>query len=171
MSGTLSFSKDSQFNDNELTVAKPTCRVENKLNWIRQPGGSAWEANPMSYKFSGTTYYDHGILRLDQNPNNLRPYQMRSYVVPDFFNSGCTPLYCQGSEHIYPTGQSACNGMNRTSSWNNKALDPFFASRDPYISNSVPSSAVCAKGVTGNSTAGWLSFRDGGKNVPVWTIQ
>lgn len=131
------------------------------------------ELNAFQYKhpMGGAVYTQHGMLT-ETNPHGpLRVPQRRTFLMPEYFNSGCSTEYCAGDEKIYPTGRPACSGP-QTSSWNNRELDPYFASTDPYYGNSVPVSMVCYKGITGNSTAGWLNAKpaDGTSAVPLWTL-
>lgn len=172
---------------------KATCRHANDMgpnaNWTpignhsdscMSKGTGSFELNTFQYSHpnpgKGALYTQHGMIRTS-NPAPHRPelkvYQRRPFLMNEYYNSGCAPAYCSSAVDVYPTGAPACSGP-QTSSWDDKALDPYFKSTDPFISNSVPTSAVCYKGISPNSTAGWIFVSPAGSSgnttVPMWSL-
>lgn len=120
----------------------------------------------------GAVYTQHGMLKPVQR-ESLTVYQKRPFLTSEYYNSGCSAQWCNGSGDVYPSGHPACSGDLAKDKL--KKIDPFFASIDPYISNAVPTSMVCYKGITPNSTAGWIFSKPAGSSdgttVPLWSLK
>lgn len=172
-----------------MTKYGNSCRHKNNIgpgaNWTPTSSSSgAYELNTFQYSHPkagglGAVYTQHGMIKApapltDGGPqNHLKVYQRRPFLMGEYYDSGCAPLYCSnGTDNVYPTGRPACSGP-QTSSWDNKKLDPYFASGDPYIANGVPTNVVCYKGISANSTAGWVYVTPASgssRDVPMWTV-
>lgn len=146
-------------------------------NAPRVGGSGNYELDYFQYNHPnpvGALYTQHGLVRTS-NPRELVPklpvYQQRTFLTSEYYNSGCASLFCSGNTEVYPTGQPGCRGPVQ-SSWSDAKLNPFFQSTDPFIGNAVPTGAVCYKGISPNSTAGWIFVTpaSGGAQVPMWTV-
>jgi hypothetical protein len=175
--------------------AASSCRVSNNLgpkgNWTKiSPGcggpsdNDMYELNTFTYsgQNKGAVYTQHGLIMRGPDAtsvsmarapeSHLKVYQRRPFLTSEYWNTGCAPLYCSNGNDVYPTGRPACTGGYQTSSWSDQAMNPYFASVDPFYANAVPTNAVCYKGTSPNSTAGWVFVNPagGGSAVPLWSV-
>lgn len=124
-----------------------------------------------SYQHNGAVYQQNGMYAY-QPDNGLRVYQRRPFITSEYYNSGCSSIYCDNNQPTYPSGHS-CNGpLSHGDAQTNQMLDVYFASEDPFQSNSVPVSAVGVKGTSANSSAGWISVEtNDGHRAPLWMVE
>ncbi len=149
----------------------PSCRVNNPETCEEQ-SLNKWGRGFFQYDYNGSTFSQNGMYQWKPQ-NGLRVYQQPQYLSTEYFNSGCSSLYCNNDQDVYPTGHGCTGGKpSRGDAETTETLNYYFQSTDPFQGNSVPVNAVGIKGTTQNSTAGWISVENkDGKQVPLWTLQ
>ena len=147
-----------------------SCRVDNP-EACEELSLNKWGRGFSSYEHGGAKYYQNGMYQYKPE-NGLRVSQQRPFLTTEYYNSGCSSLYCTNNEPDYPSGHS-CNGqISRGDAETNSMLDYYFQSTDPFIGNSIPVNAVGIKSTSVNSSAGWIavSTKDGG-TAPLWMVE
>lgn len=157
----------TKIQNRELPIS---CRVDNPMPCEEQ-SLNKWGRGFYSYKHNGAIYQQNGMYEY-RDGNGLRVSQRRPFITSEYYDAGCSSLYCDNNKPDYPSGHS-CNGqISRGDAETNKMLDNAFRSTDPFQSNSVPVSAVGIKGTSGNSTAGWISVETkNGNRAPLWMVE
>lgn len=120
-----------------------TCRVEMPLvvppSTCTLPGG-------IQYNIQGMTVFP-------QN-QTLRVAQRRPWLEPEFYNSGCAPMYCKDQVQC-PLGKIATESPKTRA-----LLDAAFSSNCPFTGNDASPACFQGKCGTYNSTSGWEVTQD-----------
>lgn len=99
---------------------------------------------------NGVIYHHGGSINVDFN-NNLRLHQRRTFLGPDFFNSGCLSYNCRDKNKC--PGQELAEIAPETQQMFNHA----FNSNDPFVRNDVSRECVGVKCNSYNSVSGWMT--------------
>lgn len=125
-----------------------TCRVEvqplepacaHSRMW-QSGGGEFTAANGVHYVMNGMT-----VLRYNEG---LTLAQSRGYLFPQYFNTGCSTLYCKDGT-MCPNSTPVKSNPTTTS-----MLDYLFENHSDFTGNSAPP-GDCSKGTSYSSTRGW----------------
>jgi len=127
----------------------PSCRKQTQADCIAVAPGK-WEVGSFLTPKDGS-FIDYNTERMTiYDPDtHLRLPQRRSFLSPEYFNSGCLPIYCTSSDR-------SCGMKNQTPVQSKETIamfDQAFASTDPFIGAYSPAACAGGKGVH-NSTYG-----------------
>lgn len=147
-----------------------SCRVDNPAP-CEELSLNKWGRDFYSYKHNGAIYQQNGMYQVSPG-NGLRVYQQRPFITSEFYNSGCSSLYCDNNDPEYPSKKS-CNGpLAQGDAETNKMLDNAFQSTDPFQGNAIPVSACGVKSTSMNASCGWISVKNkDGQERPLWMLE
>jgi hypothetical protein len=142
---------------------KSDCRVDlPRISTMSTPGGECvierGKIGDLGSKVYVTpddvTYYRPGVTIREFNHAGLRLPQKRTFLGPEFFDSGCATLY--GSNR-FNNGPSSTNESLATESMFNYS----FAPRPYYEGNDFSCVSAGSKCASVNSALGWMLNSDG----------
>ena len=109
-------------------------------------------------------YQRPGVTIREFNPQSLRLPQKRTFLGPDFFNSGCVGLYGNSRWESGPSSaeEDAANSATRM------MYDYSFQTRPYFEGNNVDCATAGAKCAGPNSALGWMLNPAG---MPFWMEQ
>ena len=142
-------------------LSQINCRV-NRPNQCTPVSLNRWDkGGSQSTKYKDIRFYNHGM-QIYRPEDGLRVPQRRSFLSPEYFDSGCLRPYCQQKANC-PAGT-----FSGPTQREEKMFDYYFESRDPYEGNNGPMNCVGIKGDSINSFAGWAV--PPGENQTVWML-
>src|SRR5579872_1435104 len=125
-----------------------TCRVELNPGVCNTSPFSQMVGNQTFTNDNGVTFRQYGMTRQNYNVG-LRMPQMRTFLGPDYFNSGCTSLYCKDGA-MCP--QSVVAKECQLSS---DMFDYLFTHQGHHTGNGAPPPCFGGKCSGYDSTLGW----------------
>lgn len=159
--------KFKQWEKNILSIVKyimlsqMNCRVNNPAT-CKPVSLNKWEVGGSQITENGVTMYNHGMI-ISKPGDGLTVYQRRSFIEPEYYNSGCSSLYCQDRLSC-PEGK-----LSMPTKQENEMFDYFFASTDPFITNNeMPRSCAGINEGNINSYSGWMVPPN--QTTPVWML-
>ena len=105
------------------------------------------------------TYYQPGVTIQEFNHQELRLPQKRSFLGPEFFNSGCATLY---GDSRFDNGPNSALSDNQSTT---AMFDYNFAPQAYYDTNNINCSTAGVKCAGPNSALGWTLDANG---TPYW---
>lgn len=125
-----------------------TCRTEVQPGTCKLGLNSIQKGSQRYTTPTGVTFRNNGMTVQDFNAG-LRLPQMRTFLGPEYFNSGCTSLYCK--DDTMCRGSKTARECQPTSDM----MAYNFEAQCDSTGNSSPPWLAVGKGVTYNSTLGW----------------
>ena len=125
-----------------------TCRVEITPSSCPLGLNSSIKGSQTYTTPTGVVYRNFGMTVQDYN-RGLRLPQQRTFVGPEYFNSGCTSLYCKDAQ-MCPSSVEA-QSCERTTDM----LDYLFERQSDFTGNNAPPPCFGGKCVDYGSTLGW----------------
>ena len=133
-----------------------TCRVEVVPTSCTRGARTTVHGSQVYTNPSGVVYRTGGMIVQDSN-RGLRLPQQRSFLSPEYYNSGCTSLYCKDAQMC--PGSVSAQTCDRTSDM----MSFLFETQSDHTGNNAPPSCFGGGKCSGyDSTLGWqLSNKPG----------
>jgi len=126
-----------------------TCRVEVTPSTCQLGLNSAIKGSQNYTNPGGVTFHTYGMTVQDYNAG-LRQPQMRTFLGPEYFNSGCSSLYCKDSALCQQSKMA--QGCQRS----DDMFTYLFAHQSDFTGNNAPQSVAIGSKCSGyNSVKGW----------------
>jgi hypothetical protein len=125
-----------------------TCRVEVQPSKCSTGVNSSIKGSQNYTTPQGVTYHQYGMTVSDYN-QGLRVPQMRTFLGPEFFNGGCTSLYCKDST-MCPNSVKA-----QTCAQTQDMFKYLFDSERSFVGNTAPPACFGGKCSGYSSVPGW----------------
>jgi hypothetical protein len=138
-----------------------TCRVEIQPPSCQLNDKAKMKGNQVYTNPQDVTFREYGMTVQNYN-SGLQMPQMRTFLGPEYFNGGCTSLYCKDST-MCPTGSTA-----RSCQPSSDMFDYLFTSQSDFTGNSAPPQIAGGKCVSYDSVLGWEL---GANGEPKWKAQ
>jgi hypothetical protein len=131
-----------------------TCEIQSLNKW-----GKDFSTTDKYYDITG---YNNGMY-IYRPEDGLRVPQRRSFLTPEYYDSGCYNWYCNRKEEC-PQGT-----LSGPTEQENQMFDYMFSSTDMFDSNSCLSQCAGIKGTGASSTCGYLVPE--GSDQFLWQIE
>jgi hypothetical protein len=132
-----------------------TCRVEVEPSSCQVREGLTMKGGGKFTTPQGITYRMNGMTVSDYNRGLCQP-QMRTFLGPEYFNSGCSSLYCRDKQTC-PNSKMA-SGCNQTGDM----MSYLFESQADFIGNDAPPPCFGGSKCGGyGSVVGWETNPNG----------
>lgn len=125
-----------------------TCRVEVQPSTVATGFNTVMKGGQKYTTPSGITYRINGMT-ITQPDKGLRMPQMRSFLAPEYYNSGCSSLYCKDAQ-MCPSSVTIQSDHE-----NNDMMNFLFESHSDFTGNDAP--PQCFAG--GDKYSGYNSVR------------
>jgi hypothetical protein len=131
-----------------------TCQIKSLNKW-----GKDFKTTEHYYDVRG---YQNGMY-IYRPEDGLRVPQRRPFLTPEYYDGGCYQWYCPRKE-LCPRGKLAGPSAQEEDMFNY-----MFASTDPFENNNCLANCAGVKGMSENSTCGWIVPE--GSNQFYWQIE